>query len=620
MSGLCGWLGSDIAATENKQIIEQMTRPISRFDDSPVTLATKNNAALAVAAKTSHAHLYEKEGLLAGVWGRIKSCNPQFQAEIDSLGMAAALASQWQRKKENLFSELAGEFVCCIVDSRTQETALAVDPLGTHYFYYYPLTNGILFGSSADTLLPHPEFNQAINPQGLLDYLYFHIIPGSDTIYQNTKRLESGEFLLYRDGEIKTNPYIRHQFNENNPRSFPKLKQEFKSLLRKSVTEAIQNQAAGAFLSGGTDSSTLAGILTEVTGQPAKTYSIGFEASGYDEMYYARIAAKHFGTDHHEYYVTPNDIVETVPRMAAVFDQPFGNASAIPAYYCARMAKADGLDLLLGGDGGDELFAGNARYAKQHLFSLYYRIPTVLRKGLLAPLLLSLPPEFGPKLLRKARSYVAQASVPMPHRMETYNLLMHYGLETVLTPDLLAQINPDGPTAMLEKTYQSTAHTNAKSLINRILAFEWKYTLADNDFPKVVQACHLGGVEVAFPFTNDELFAFALSLDPDLKLKGTQLRYFFKEALRGFLPDEIIAKKKQGFGLPFGVWLHTHKSMREMAADNLQDLKTRNIIRADFIDKLLDQYLSEHAGYHGTMVWLLMMMEYWYKQHMSIQS
>ena len=120
---------------------------------------------------------------------------------------------------------------------------------------------------------------------------------------------------------------------------------------------------------------------------------------------------------------------------------------------------------------------------------------------------------------------------------------------------------------------------------------------------------------MAFPFVNNEILAFSLALAPDQKLKGTQLRYFFKQALRGFLPDEIISKQKQGFGLPFGVWMQSHKPLQEIAADSLNDLKSRNIIRNDFIDKLLDQHLHEHASYHGTMVWLLMMLEYWFKQH-----
>jgi len=618
MSGICGWLGADHLTIENQQIVDRMTSLLTRFDSSPVQTAVQGNATLSITAKTSHAHLYEKEGLLVGIWGRIKSRNTDLQTAIDAKGMAAALADQWQQKGRQAFSDLAGEFVCCIVDSHAREVALAIDPLGTHVLYYQSLgDDGILFGTSADALLTHPRANTEINPQGLLNYLYFHMIPGPDTIYLAQKRLLPGEYLHFHEGRTETGRYTQIRFDEDIKRPFPELQQEFLSLLRKSVREAIEGQKAGTFLSGGTDSSTLAGILTEVTGEPAKTYSIGFEATGYDEMHYARIAARHFATDHHEYYVTPDDVVETIPLIASVFDQPFGNASALPAYYCGRMARNDGLDLLLGGDGGDELFGGNVRYAKQYIFSLYDRIPAALRNYLLSPFILSLPEDKGFKLLRKARSYVAQATVPMPHRMETYNLLAHYGFETVFSPELLAKIDTAQPTLLIERTYQDVSH--ARSLINRMLAFDWKFTLADNDFPKVVHACHLAGMEVAFPFANDEMLAFSLALAPEQKLRGTQLRYFFKQALRGFLPDEIITKQKQGFGLPFGVWLQTHKPLREIAADSLNDLKSRDIIRSDFIDRLLDQHLHEHAGYHGTMVWLLMMLEYWFKQHHPIK-
>ena len=172
-------------------------------------------------------------------------------------------------------------------------------------------------------------------------------------------------------------------------------------------------------------------------------------------------------------------------------------------------------------------------------------------------------------------------------------------------------VNPAYPAGLLSDIY---GQSDAGSLINRMLAFDRKFTLADNDLPKVAKACELAGMDVAFPLISDEIVAFSLRLEPHLKLKGTKLRYFFKEALRGFLPDEIITKQKHGFGLPVGVWLQTHKPLQTLASDSLSDLKSRNIIRTNFIDKLLDQHLDEHAAYHGTMVWVLMMLEQWYKQ------
>jgi asparagine synthase (glutamine-hydrolysing) len=402
-------------------------------------------------------------------------------------------------------------------------------------------------------------------------------------------------------------------FEENHARQFGELKEQFIQTLRDSVREAGAGAGTevGAFLSGGTDSSTIAGILCEVGGKPANTYSIGFAAEGYDEMEYARLASRHFGTAHHEYYVTPDDVVAAIPRVAGVFDQPFGNASALPAFYCAQLARKDGVTRMLGGDGGDELFGGNERYSKQHIFALYEQVPAPLRAALLEPVIGNFPGGDHIKLIRKARSYIEQAKVPMPDRLETYNLLGHYGHDKVFTQEFLAGADASGPIKSLRQTY---AENQAAALINRMLALDLKVTLADNDLPKVLKACELAGMEVAFPFLSEDMVAFSSGLTAKQKLNGTKLRYFFKEALRGFLPDEIITKQKHGFGLPFGVWLQQHKPLQQLASDSLTDLKKRNIVRPEFIDTLVGKHLNEHAGYHGTMVWVLMMMEQWFRQ------
>jgi len=158
-----------------------------------------------------------------------------------------------------------------------------------------------------------------------------------------------------------------------------------------------------------------------------------------------------------------------------------------------------------------------------------------------------------------------------------------------------------------------TAH--AQSLINRMLALDLKYTLADNDLPKVARSCELARVEARFPMLSDALVAFSARLPPELKLKQTRLRYFFKEALRGFLPDEIIDKTKHGFGLPFGPWLQVHLPLQQIALDSMADLKKRRIVRPKFIDELTSTHVESHADYYGTMVWVLMMLEQWLKQH-----
>ena len=329
-------------------------------------------------------------------------------------------------------------------------------------------------------------------------------------------------------------------------------------------------------------------------------------------MEYARIAARRFGSEHHEYYVTPDDLVSAIPKVAAHYDQPFGNSSAVPAFYCASMAREDGIGKLLAGDGGDELFGGNSRYVKQRVFALYEGIPGIARLHVIEPMLLQVPGVDKVPLLRKAASYVRQAKMPMPGRMNTYNLLMRIGVETVFTPDFLASVDTAEPEARQRETYESCA---AGSLVNRMLAYDWIYTLANNDLPKVCGATELAHVAVGFPLLADELVDFSLRLQPRLKLNGFKLRWFFKEALRGFLPDEIITKKKHGFGLPFGVWAVGHEPLRALAAASLADVVTNGFVRREFVDDLIDKLLPEHPSFYGEMLWILMMLGQWLRVH-----
>jgi asparagine synthase (glutamine-hydrolysing) len=435
------------------------------------------------------------------------------------------------------------------------------------------------------------------------------MIPGPRTVRAGCERLLPGTCLLWRNGKAETSTYWRMRFHEDERAPFPALKSRFLHVVREAVRDAAPEGAVGAFLSGGTDSSTLAGMLCDVTGRPARTYSIGFEADGYDEMEYARIAAQHFGTSHHEYYVTPEDVVAAIPEIARVHDQPFGNASAVPTYYCAKLARADGVETLLGGDGGDELFGGNERYAKQYLYSLYSDLPAALRKGLIEPVA-ALLPEAG--IAGKAQRYMRNAMQPMPARYDSYNLLERLGPAQVFTADFLETVDTRRPRGDVARAY---AETNARTLINRMLALDFKYTLADNDLPKVMRSCELAAVDVRFPMLDDAVVDFSARLAPRHKLRGTRLRWFFKEALRGFLPDAILAKTKHGFGLPFGPWLREHAPLRELAMDSLADLKRRHIVRAAFIDELTGARVQEHAAYYGTMVWILMMLEQWFRAH-----
>lgn len=470
---------------------------------------------------------------------------------------------------------------------------------------------GVLHLSQRADELAALEPKADLDPQALFEYLYFHVIPSPRTIFRGIHRLPPGQFATFAGGEVQTGSYWTPSFRPTSQPSFSILAHDFRTRLEKSVARQIEGAAMrpACFLSGGTDSSTVAGMIQSVTGQGPRAYSIGFEADGYDEMAYARIAARHFGCEHREYYVTPADLVAGMPRLARHFDQPFGNSSALPAYYCASRAREDGVDAILAGDGGDELFGGNSRYAKQGVFDLYAKVPRPLRL-LLEPVVNAQALQ-GLALVRKAASYVQQARVPMPGRMELYNLLLRIGPQQIMEPEWLRQIDLHAPLAQQDEVWQMAV---TESPLNRNLAFDWRYTLAECDVPKVVGSASMAGVQARFPFLDRELVEFSMSLPPAYKLKGQQLRWFFKEALRDFLPSEIINKQKHGFGLPFGVWCLRDAALRKLAEDSLQSIALRGFVRPAFVRELLTTLLPAHPGYYGELVWILCMLELWLQQ------
>jgi asparagine synthase (glutamine-hydrolysing) len=531
--------------------------------------------------------------------------NPAWQACLAAQGAQAAWALAFEQAGAAAPRSVRGSFA---VSVRTADGRhwLAVDRFAVQTLCWRVGAGRLTVAERADALAG----GDALDPQALFDYLYFHVIPSPRTVYRGVQRLPPGHCAVFEGGSLRLTPYWVPEFSPAGSANFDTLKSEFRSLLREATASQLDGGKAACFLSGGTDSSTVAGMVGQAAGRGAATYSIGFEAEGYDEMAFARIAAKHFGTEHHEYYVTPDDLVRSIPGVAAHYDQPFGNSSAVPAFHCARMAREDGVTRILAGDGGDELFGGNTRYAKQRVFGVWGDMPAGLRGAL--DIAYKVPGMAAAPLLRKGASYIEQARVPMPDRLQTYNLLQRLGVDDVLAPGFIASVDTGGPQQQQRAVW---AQPQGANLLDRQLAFDWRYTLAENDLPKVCGTTGLAGIEVGFPMLDQRLVDFSMRLPTHYKLKGLKLRWFFKEALRGFLPDDIITKKKQGFGLPFGVWAVRHAALNGLARESLGSLAGRGIVRPEFIRTLLGQKLAEHPGYYGEMVWILMMLEQWLQAH-----
>lgn len=537
----------------------------------------------------------------------IAAGRPRFASGVISNKRSAPWLDRYQKTENRApftIENVGGGFSAVILDLRRRRCLLLNDRFAIGTLCYRVDKDEFAFADGAAAV---PGHSATIDPQAIYDYLYFHMIPAPATVFPDVRRLRGGEVVAVGAGVASVESLWRPRFIEGDFTDLPGRLDRFRQIIRDSVAEEADEKNVACFLSGGTDSSTIAGMLTRVSGRPAPAYSIGFEAEGYDEMAYARLAARHFGLDHHEYYLTPDDLVEAIPKVATAFDQPFGNSSILPTYYCALKAQQDGYTRMLAGDGGDELFGGNSRYATQKLFQIYHRLPKTLR-GLIEPPAVQWPIFRRVPGLRQLGGYVRHARIPMPDRMESFNLL--HGLDdgAMFEPAFRAQIDTGHPSAQQSQSWQDA---EAESLVNKMLYYDWKYTLADSDLPKVRTATQLAGVSVAYPFLSREMTELSLAVPPRWKVKDLKLRWFFKEALRDILPREILRKKKHGFGLPFGHWTLRHGGLHELAADSLKGIGERGIVRRDFIKQLLEKRLPEAPGYHGEMVWILMMLEQW---------
>lgn len=520
---------------------------------------------------------------------------------------AHALLQAYRQSGIELLDAIGGRFVFVIWDGKAQTGIIACDRFCQMPLYWAEDDNGgLAFAPTASAVNRLLGSRGTLSEQGIFNYLYFHMVPGPRTVFQGVNKLMAAHALIRQNGVWRPVRYWEPDFREHDDAPLAEAADEMLGLLGSAVTNLAKGADTGAFLSGGLDSSTVSGLLAKHQPNP-KTYSIGFDADGYDEIAFAKLASDRFGTDFKTYYVTPEDVLTALPKIADAYDEPFGNSSALPAYFCARFAASDGRTRLLAGDGGDELFAGNERYQKQSVFERYGVIPGWARRGILEPLVCKLAPESLP-LIGKARSYIDQANIPLPDRLQTYNFLNRLGAQNIVHEDLWQAIDTQTPLELDRDLY---GHPQGATRLNRMLYLDWHHTLADNDLRKVNRMCQLADIEVEYPMLNDRVVELSTRVSSSRKMRGNRLRDFYKKAVADFLPREIIDKPKHGFGLPFGVWMAEHPGLQELASDNLERMKRRHFVKAGFIDDIVRLHREQHAGYYGEFIWVLIMLELW---------
>jgi asparagine synthase (glutamine-hydrolysing) len=567
--------------------------------DGAARVEARDDAGVLCVGSYTSTHYDPINGIMVGVAGAPRWRDPNGR---ESAATAEEIGARLRAHGASAIAAINGRFAIAVLDLTTAEAFLAVDRFASIPLYYFlPRDGGLIVSTRLSALAAAATPPLSVARQALYDYVYFHCVPGPGSIYNDVAKLEPATCVTMRSGRCSERAYWQPEFAASTAASADALAAELKSVLHSSVASGIHDGVCGSFLSGGLDSSTVAGLMGEHAPKNAGTFTMGFKHDDFDETKYARIAAEHFGLAMNVAYVEPADVARSIPLLSSTYDQPFGNASAIPTMLCAKFARERGVDILLAGDGGDEIFAGNERYLKQQVFERYSAVPLPVRRTLESHLVHGALPH-------KVKRYIEQANVPMPERTQTYNPVEWFTPARIFDPAFLRDVDTTLPRQRLRARYEASG---ARAVLDSTLYMDWKFTLADNDLVKVARACDAAGVAVTFPMLDNRLVDFSLKIPADLKLKPRQLRYFYKRAMRGYLPDATINKRKHGFGLPFGEWLRVSPELKELTQHRLRSLRARGFVRADFLDALPGLHESQHAGFFGTMLWVLIVLEDW---------
>ncbi|MBI3756935.1 MAG: hypothetical protein HY267_03060 [Deltaproteobacteria bacterium] len=559
--------------------------------------------------------------VILAIHGNLYNAHEFPTTEKNGHNPVAAGILQWYLKSGiGVFQRLRGDFAIAIWDGREDQLYLAVDRFRIQPLFYSYNGEKLVFASRLRGLLAGPLAPQvSIELESIVDVAANSVIPTPKTIFREVRKLPAGYLLSYRAGACTLSPYWDIDFRHPAQAGEAELVRDLKAHMTDAVALCLAQDGAidrvGTFLSGGIDSSTVTGVLTQLGHKPVKSFTIGFVEPRFNELSYAQIAARAFASEHHTYAVTPQDTYAAIPTLLTAFDEPFANASAIPTYFCAKLAKEQGITAIYAGDGGDELFAGNDRYVSQRVFEYYRMIPSWLRDPLLNPVVTRLA-EWAPwNIFLKGKKYIQRAMTPYPQRISSYGLLSLIPLPELITENLLTQLperyDPDAPIS--DYYYRASARTN----LDRHMYLDLKLAISDNDLFKVVRMTEAAGITVRFPFLDHRLAEFAASVPTHIRMRGTRLRSFFKDAYADLLPAETRKKQKHGFGLPIPIWLRTDKNLNEMMHDLL--LSSRSLQRGYFRKSALEELVARHqideSSFYGTILWNLMILELWHRRY-----
>ncbi|MEW5977982.1 MAG: asparagine synthase C-terminal domain-containing protein [Acidobacteriota bacterium] len=535
------------------------------------------------------------------------------QTSVNSV--ARQIADLYREDGDSFVRKLKGSFAIVLYDHRSDTLKAWTDHFAIRRLAYRAVADALVVSTRLDWLQTVLTDRCDLDPVAVVEYFQYACVPAPRTIYRDIFKLEAGHFLTNRPS-LQSRPYWTITFDEGL--SGEMSEGEWASALAGKIRDAVKtflrlpaaDSRIGCFLSGGTDSSSVVGLVRALTGLPPASFSIGFDDARYNEIEYARIAAKRFGCNHHEYFVKPDDILRLIPEACSYYGEPFGNASIVPTYFCARLARDAGISHLLAGDGGDEVFAGNERYLSDSVFKYYQLLPRTLRRLLIEPSVARLGDHTKSGVLGKASRYIWRAKQQLPDRLFCHSFLASTESKEIFDPEFFSWMSSIEPLARARMHYQEAPATHP---LNRWLYLDLKMTISDNDLPKVTGMTELAGLTVRYPLLDPSLVEFAGRIPPGLKMKPGCLRYIFKKAMAEVLPAEIIKKTKHGFGLPYGIWLGEHAGLKQFTFDVLGSRRCREsgYFRSDLLEWLWSRYQRVNRVYYGAVMWMFLMFELW---------
>jgi len=507
---------------------------------------------------------------------------------------------------------LRGMFAFAVWDAKEKTLFLARDRLGKKPLFYYADDKAFLFASEPKAILQDHSIRAEPDLEAIHHYLTYGYVPSPYSAFKGIRKLPPAHYLLLKNGKFYIKRYWKLSYNKTTFKNLNEedLCREIIERLREAVKiRLISDVPLGAFLSGGIDSSTVVALMSEFSTEPVKTFSIGFEEQEYDELRYARLVARRYGTEHHEFIVKP-DAVEVLPKLVWHYNEPFADSSAIPTYYVSQMTRKY-VTVALNGDAGDENFAGYDRYMANQVACRYEKVPFLLRKTLKG-IIDRIPKKGDPRsFLDKVRRFFEAISEEPRRRYSRW--ISHFNnsrKEELYTEEFKAFVGNIDSVELILKVY---SNSDAPDFIDATLDVDVNMYLPDDLLVKVDIASMANSLEARSPFLDHLFMEFVASLPSELKLKKRETKYIFKKAVRNLLPPEVINRSKMGFGVPIDQWFRNE--LKEMAYDILLGQRTleRGYFKKESIQKLLDEHISGRAHWHH-LLWNLLMLELWHRE------